>query len=57
MKTVRQVDKMRYLPGCVLTQADMRDVPKGTSAQDLLNWLDESRRVVNTYIIGKQRLP
>lgn len=57
MKAVRQVDKMRYLPGCVLTQADMREVPKGASAQDLLDWIDVNRRVVNNYIIGLQRLP
>lgn len=54
---VRQVDKMRYTTGCVLSQADLRDVPKGTSATDLLDWIANSRRIVNNYLDGLQRLP
>lgn len=54
---VRQVDKMAYTTGCVLTQADLRDTPKGTSATDTLEWITNSRRIVNNYLGGLNRLP
>ena len=54
---VRQVDKMAYTTGCVLTQADLSDTPKGTSAADLLEWIANSRRIVNNYLDGLKRLP
>lgn len=57
MRPVRQVDKMAYTTGCVLTQADLSDTPKGTSAVDLLEWIANSRRVVNNYLDGLKRLP
>lgn len=57
MRRVRQVDKMACTTGCVLTQADLSDTPKGTSAADLLEWIANSRRIVNNYLDGLKRLP
>lgn len=54
---VRQVDKMAYTTGCVLTQADLSDTPNGTSAADLLEWIANNRCIVNNYPDGLKRLP
>lgn len=54
---IRQVDRMRWVDQrCLLTRADLEQVPKGTSGKQMLNWAADATHIVNTFLRGLQTL-